>query len=150
ITQSDRTQCSRDQSAARGISPSEFQMFSDATDCLRWRATMAKQILCVLNALPENMKTASFVPFWSKGKDSFKSDPPNADISLPEGDKLPQVVAELQDPLLTGDELRYTVKILQGQLPAKAADVSVFIDVIGTPLTPFASPPLLARSYCSS
>src|SRR5690348_5272895 len=26
-----------------------------------------------------NMKTAAFVPFWSKGKDSFLSDPPNAD-----------------------------------------------------------------------
>ena len=32
-----------------------------------------------------NMKTTSFIPFWSKGKDSFKSDPPNADISLLEG-----------------------------------------------------------------
>jgi hypothetical protein len=32
-----------------------------------------------------NMKTAAFIPFWSKGKDSFLSDPPNADISLLEG-----------------------------------------------------------------
>src|ERR1700730_5269585 len=29
-----------------------------------------------------NMRTAAFVPFWSKGKDSFLSDPPNADISI--------------------------------------------------------------------
>ena len=27
-----------------------------------------------------NMKTAAFVPHWSTGKDSFLSDPPNADI----------------------------------------------------------------------
>jgi hypothetical protein len=27
-----------------------------------------------------NMRTATFVPFWSKGKDSFLSDPPNAAV----------------------------------------------------------------------
>ena len=94
-----------------------------------------------------NMKTSSFVPFWSKGKDSFKSDPPNADISLLDGDKLTQIVVELQDPVLTGDDLAYTVKVLQGQMPVKAADVSVFIDVIGMPLTPFSYAGVARRSY---
>ena len=27
-----------------------------------------------------NMKTTDFVPFWSEGKNSFLSDPPNADM----------------------------------------------------------------------
>src|SRR6266436_992247 len=54
-----------------------------------------------------NMKTAAFVPFWSKGKDSFLSDPPNADISILEGDQLRQIVAVLQDPVLQGDNLIY-------------------------------------------
>jgi hypothetical protein len=40
------------------------------------------------------------VPFWSKGKDSFLSDPPNADISILEGEQLRQIVAVLQDPAL--------------------------------------------------
>jgi hypothetical protein len=57
-----------------------------------------------------NMRTAAFVPFWSKGKDSFLSDPPNADISILEGDRLRQIVAVLQDPVLQGDNLTYTVK----------------------------------------
>ena len=35
-----------------------------------------------------NMKTAAFVPFWSTGTDSFLKDPPNADISILEGDNL--------------------------------------------------------------
>jgi hypothetical protein len=51
-----------------------------------------------------NMKTTAFIPFWSEGKDSFKSDPPNADISLMDGSKLTQIVAELQDPVLMGDD----------------------------------------------
>jgi hypothetical protein len=94
-----------------------------------------------------NMKTSSFIPFWSEGKDSFKSNPPNADISLLEGKTLNQIVAELQDPLLIGDNLTYTVKILQGDMPAKAEDVSVFIDIIGRPLTPMSFAGVARRSY---
>ena len=51
-----------------------------------------------------NMKTADFVPFWSDGKDSFLSDPPNADISILEDGKLRQTVAVLQDPKLEGED----------------------------------------------
>ncbi len=94
-----------------------------------------------------NMTTATFVPFWSKGKDSFLSDPPNADISLVEGVSMRQVVAVLQAPVLKGDNLTYTVKVLQGELPAKGADVSVFIDIIGMPLTPVSYAGVARRSY---
>ena len=94
-----------------------------------------------------NMKTAAFVPFWSKGKDSFLSDPPNADISMVEGDSMRQVVAVLQSPVLKGDNLSYKVKVLQGELPPKAADVSVFIDVIGMPLTPVSFAGAARRGY---
>jgi len=83
----------------------------------------------------------------ARGTDSFKSDPPNADISLLEGDNLTQIVVELRDPQLAGDDLVYMVKVLQGQMPAKAADVSVFIDVIGMPLTPFSYAGVARRAY---
>jgi hypothetical protein len=94
-----------------------------------------------------NMKTTAFVPFWSTGKDSFLSDPPNADISILEGDKLRQVVAVLQAPALKGDTLTYTVKVLQGDMPAKGADVSIFIDIIGMPMTPFSYAGAARRGY---
>jgi hypothetical protein len=94
-----------------------------------------------------NMKTADFVPFWSKGKDSFLKDPPNADVSILEGKELRQVVAVLQNPELKGDDLTYTVKVLQGEMPAKGADVSVFIDVIGMPLTPVSFAGVARRGY---
>ena len=94
-----------------------------------------------------NMKTASFIPFWSEGKDSFKSDPPNADISLLEDGKLTQIVAVLQDPVLSGSDLSYTVKVLQGDMPSQGKDVSVFIDIIGRPLTPFSYAGVARRSY---
>ena len=94
-----------------------------------------------------NMKTSAFVPFWSKGKDSFLSDPPNADISILEDDNLRQVVVVLQTPVLKGDTLSYTVKVLQGDMPAKGADVSVFIDIIGMPMTPFSYAGAARRGY---
>lgn len=94
-----------------------------------------------------HMKTAAFVPFWSKGKDSFLSDPPNADISLIDGDKLQQVVVTLLDPVIEGDTLTYGVKILEGEMPEKAADVSVFIDIIGMPLTPLSYAGVARRSF---
>lgn len=94
-----------------------------------------------------NMQTAAFVPFWSKGKDSFLSDPPNADISMVEGNSLHQVVAVLQSPVLKGDTLSYTIRVLEGKVPAKAAEVSVFIDVIGMPLTPLSYAGVARRGY---
>lgn len=94
-----------------------------------------------------NMKTAAFVPFWSKGTDSFLSDPPNADVSILDDGKLTQVVVELRDPVLDGDDLTYSVKVLDGEMPASADDPSVFIDIIGMPLTPLSYAGVARRSY---
>jgi len=94
-----------------------------------------------------NMKTTAFVPFWGKGKDSFLKDSPNADVSIIEGDKLQQVVVVLQVPELIGDTLSYGVKVLQGNMPAKGADVSMFIDIIGMHLTPLSYAGVARRAY---
>lgn len=94
-----------------------------------------------------NMKTAAFVPFWSTGKDSFLKDPPNADVSILEGEKLQQVVVVLQSPALKGDTLVYSIKVLQGDMPATGANVSIFIDVIGMPLTPMSYAGVARRGY---
>ncbi len=94
-----------------------------------------------------NMETTAFVPFWSKGKDSFLSDPPNADISIIKDRKLEQVVVVLESPTLKGNDLTYTVKVLKGSLPDKGGDVSVFIDIIGMPLTPVSFAGVARRGY---
>ena len=94
-----------------------------------------------------NMHTARFVPFWSEGKDSFLKDPPNADISILEGGSLRQVVATLERPELKDGNLSYTVKILEGEMPESGTEVSVFIDVIGMPLTPLSYAGVARRSF---
>jgi hypothetical protein len=84
-----------------------------------------------------NMATSRFVPFWSEGKDSFAKDNPNANLSILAADKaVADVVIELSKPSLHGDDLSYTVKILEGEMPATGGAVSLFIDIIGMPLTP--------------
>jgi hypothetical protein len=94
-----------------------------------------------------NMATTAFVPFWSTGKDSFLSDPPNADISVVKDGALTQTVVVLSEPALEGDTLTYRIKTLQGELPAQGSDVSVFIDVIGMPLTPVSYAGVARRSF---
>ena len=94
-----------------------------------------------------NMRTAVFVPFWSAGRNSFLSDPPNADVSVVEGDQLREAVVVLRDPALQGANLSYTVRVLEGQMPLRGSDASVFIDVIGMPLTPLSFAGARRRMY---
>lgn len=94
-----------------------------------------------------NMDTSAFVPFWGKGKDSFLSDPPNADLSIIEAGKLQQVVVVLESPELNGNNLTYTVKLVGGDMPEKGSEVSVFIDIIGMPLTPLSYAGVARRGY---
>ena len=94
-----------------------------------------------------NMDTTTFLPFWSKGKDSFLSDPPNADLSILEADKLQQVVVVLENPELNGNSLTYTVKVVGGEMPEKGSEVSVFIDIIGMPLTPLSYAGVARRGF---
>lgn len=84
-----------------------------------------------------NMLTQSFVPFWSEGKNSFAKDNPNANLSILEPDKfVADIVLTLANPLLRGEDLSYDVKVLEGRLPERGGPVSLFIDIIGMPLTP--------------
>jgi hypothetical protein len=80
--------------------------------------------------------TAELVDDWTKGKDSFAADPPNATLAFLEGGEDDDVVVELMNPTLSGNDLTYTVKVLNGTLPASAGAASLFIDIIGMPLTP--------------
>lgn len=94
-----------------------------------------------------HMGTARFVPFWSEGSDSFLKDPPNATLSFVEGREMEDVVVVLQDPRLEGDDLSYQVRVLEGKLPEKAGPASLFIDIIGMPLTPLSYAGVARRTW---
>jgi hypothetical protein len=86
--------------------------------------------------LAGHMLTEDFVPFWSEGEDSFEDDPPNADLSLLEGERVENIVLTLHEPELAGQDLSYRVDLLEGELPATGDAASLFIDIIGRPITP--------------
>src|SRR5438067_8903574 len=69
--------------------------------------------------LAGHMQTSKFVPLWSKGKDSFLKDNPNATLSVFSGDNVADLVVELSNPQLSGEDLTYDTRILEGTLPTE-------------------------------
>src|SRR6516162_4689417 len=49
-----------------------------------------------------HMPTTKIVPMWSEGKDSFTADPPNATLSIFNGDTVSNVVVVLRNPRISG------------------------------------------------
>lgn len=82
--------------------------------------------------------TSEFVTFWSTGggSDNFKKDPPNATLSIVTEETADDVVVTLSNPMLDGDTLRYDVTIIDGRDQVEGGPASLFVDVVGMPLTP--------------
>ena len=83
-----------------------------------------------------HVPSEEFLDSWGEGEDSFTDDPPNAVLSIFTEDEVNDVVVVLHDPALTGDQMSYRVDILDGEMPASGGASSLFIDVIGRPVTP--------------
>jgi len=94
-----------------------------------------------------HMQTSRFVPLWSQGKDSFLKDNPNATLSVFSGDNVADLVVELSNPQLAGDDLTYDARILEGTPPANGGACTLFIDVIGMPATPMSYAGAARRAY---
>ena len=83
-----------------------------------------------------HMPTRNFVPMWSEGKDSFLKDAPNATLSVLDDKNVTSVVVTLRNPKYADGDLTYDVQFLEGAPPPHGGAASLFIDVIGMPLTP--------------
>jgi hypothetical protein len=95
-----------------------------------------------------HVATREMIPLWSEGKDSFLKDPPNATLSsfTSDGDVVNAVVV-LRNPTLTGTTMTYDVLVTQGSIPKSVDSASLFIDVIGMPLTPLSYAGAARRTY---
>jgi hypothetical protein len=82
--------------------------------------------------------TTNIVEDWAKGSDNFANDPPNATVSgfSKSGANIRDAVVVLKSPKLEGDRLTFDVDVLEGDLAGVDGPASVFIDIIGRPLTP--------------
>lgn len=84
-----------------------------------------------------HLSTEEFVANWGHGgDDSFESDPPNATLSILSGPMPQEIVVVLTSPRLEDGVLIYNVEVLEGGASAVGDAASLFIDVIGRPLTP--------------
>lgn len=74
--------------------------------------------------------TANFVKEWGDGTDSFKSDPPNATVSVldQDGKTVKDAVVVLRQPTLEGQNLTFDVSVLEGDLNNANGPASLFID----------------------
>src|SRR4029453_1728828 len=94
-----------------------------------------------------HMQTSKFLPLWSQGKDSFLKDNPNATLSVFSGDNVADLVVELSNPQLAGDDLTYDPRLREGTPPANGGACALFIDVIGMPATPMSYAGVARRDY---
>jgi hypothetical protein len=94
-----------------------------------------------------HMTNERYLKLWTEdGKDSFLADPPNATVSVFADDTEANLVVTLKNPQYNEDDLTYDISVLQGKLPEEGGPCSVFIDIIGMPLTPLSYAGVARRS----
>ncbi len=93
--------------------------------------------------------TNIFVENWSVGNNSFASDPPNAALVMLGDDdtEIAEVVVELKEPKYVGDNLSYSVTVLEGEIPSSGSVSALFIDaiIITDPMSPYSYGPMSYR-----
>ena len=72
-----------------------------------------------------------FLQKWVEGSNSFKSDPPNAVLSVKDKTPPTSTVVVLNNPRLNGNNLTYDVRTLEGDLPTMGIMSTLFIDGSG-------------------
>ena len=91
--------------------------------------------------------TADIIADWGSGDDSFAKNPPNATVSVFSKDgSVKDAVVVLKNPKLDGDKLTFDVQTLEGDLNGGNGAASIFIDIIGRPLTPLSFAGVARRS----
>ena len=84
-----------------------------------------------------HLTSETFLQWGTEGEDSFVKDPPNAAVSVLAGQKDVSVVVVLNGrPVISGDNMIYPVKVLEGELPKEGGETIIFIDPLGRPLSP--------------
>ncbi len=80
-----------------------------------------------------HIKMADYLKTWKEGRDNFGADPPNATLSVYEPGRAEEtlVVVTITKPVVSGADLLYTYKIIEGTMPANGGATSLFIDWYG-------------------
>jgi hypothetical protein len=76
-----------------------------------------------------HVPTNVLIDHWDTGgDDSFESDPPNATISILVGETPQEIVVVLENPGVSGDDITFDARVLEGNSTATGGACSLFID----------------------
>src|ERR1017187_594047 len=82
-----------------------------------------------------HMKMDQYLAEWAKaeGPDNFSSDPPNDILSVFEPGQADNtvVMVKISHPVVDGNDIVYSYKIIKGEIPSKGGATALFIDSIG-------------------
>lgn len=86
-----------------------------------------------------HMRVTDFVAAWSKGVDSFAKDPPNADLSILDDDKVINEMVVLESVKLEDGTVVFRLKSIDGPVPSgRFGPASLFVDDMCSSVMPFA------------
>lgn len=90
------------------------------------------------NRIAGHTPISQFVKEWAVGDDNFADNNPNATLAVfgPDQEEPIDAVVVLSNTTLTDGNLSYEVGILEGSLPESGGECTLFIDIIGRPMTP--------------
>ena len=85
-----------------------------------------------------HMTRDAFMKLVTEGENSFADNPPNAAVSIVGAkDEVTEVVVTLSKrPLVSGNDMVFPIKVIDGELPNAGETVIMFIDPIGRPMSP--------------
>jgi hypothetical protein len=85
-----------------------------------------------------HMTRNAFMKLVTEGENSFADNPPNAAVSIidAKGEVIEAVVTLSKKPLVSGNDMVFPIKVIDGELPNAGETVIMFIDPIGRPLSP--------------
>ena len=85
-----------------------------------------------------HMNRDAFMKLVTEGENSFADNPPNAAVSIvsAKGEVTEVVVTLSKRPLVSGNDMVFPIKVIDGELPNAGETVIMFIDPIGRPMSP--------------
>jgi hypothetical protein len=85
--------------------------------------------------LAGHLTMPAYLDEWKKGAsaNNFAADPPNATLSVfePGHDENTLAVVEISQPVVDGNDLVYSYKLIEGKMPKAGGATALFIDWIG-------------------
>ena len=78
-----------------------------------------------------HMSLEDFAKIWQQGDNSFAADPPNAELAIYVKSGDTHAVVTISEPEIGDGSISFSVKLLEGDIPATFGHATLFIDCLG-------------------